>query len=375
MSDKETKEQATENKKYKMKCCISSCRSESPPHFPFPKEPNLKKIWESVTGKTNVKSYSTKVCKKHFQQEDFLRDLKSELLGLPIKHRLKQGAVPKYHLPIDEDEVASKESEEQPRIPVGSNVSSRGRIIKRKNKDGQEESSNPIIGTWVPVKEKKKTNEKTKVDAKKVQEEDEAHHDYNLPRSIPSIQKRIETLKNELNQLRKARDHEVLQPSPAVVTENPIFDLTESIENDTEVSAEDIRLKYRAAVGFKTGVKGLENSPQSVLKKPSGAQISSDKLFYVALNSLALQGSPQVTAEYFVNQIIDQPLKALQRSKSEVMEYLGQSVTGKDTVMVFDKEAFHLWSVNKEATKETLAPLEKLTSLTGNEVSVTRSVH
>ena len=94
---------------------------------------------------------------------------------------------------------------------------------------------------------------------------------------------------------------------------------------------------------------------------PSQALSEDDKnnLFLVSLSSLALQGSPEITAEYFVNQIIDAPLKLIDnKTKDDLEEYLGQTM--EDGVILFDQEAHHLWQIYHDATKEALEPLERM---------------
>merc|ERR1712012_1360691 len=74
----------------KYTCCISSCRSKEPPFFAFPKDKSLKKLWEDATGILNVRPNS------HIK--NCVRDLKNELLGLPLKPKLQPGVIPSLHL-------------------------------------------------------------------------------------------------------------------------------------------------------------------------------------------------------------------------------------------------------------------------------------
>ena len=64
------------------------------------------------------------------------------------------------------------------------------------------------------------------------------------------------------------------------------------------------------------------------------------------------------------------PLKPLKRTKSELMEKL--KMPNLQSVIIFDQEAHHLWKIDTEANKETLAPLEKLVKSTQNDSAVTR---
>ena len=85
---------------------------------------------------------------------------------------------------------------------------------------------------------------------------------------------------------------------------------------------------------------------------------------------LYLIGSPKVTAEYFVNQLVNTPLKPLKRTKSELLDHL--QMPDLSSVIIFDHEAHHLWKIDSESNKEVLAPLEKLFKSTQNDSVVTR---
>ena len=272
-------------KKRSVKCCISSCGSKISPHFSFPRDAKIRKIWEDTTGKSNVKStQQLKVCFKHFDKDDIARDLKSELLKLPSKPKLKEGAVPKYDL---------FDAESDPKSTV--KVTKRGRVIKARQRLGEFEFITPddIEKEENPVP--KNANNK----------------------GIADIKKRIEFLKSELAELRKNRE-----------VQAPILEVNEA--KNEEVSADDIRQRYRAEVGLRNKLANLTSklTPSTAKSMHENFHISEEndeKLFYVPLNWLALQGSPQVTAEYFVNQLIDNPLLQISKTKSELLAHLNQS--------------------------------------------------
>ena len=115
--------------KTKIKCCIGHCKNDEPPLFPFPKNQNIRNFWEEATGKFNVKSGHIKVCMKHFSPDDLIRDLKSELLGLPLKPKLKPESIPHLNLSLAESE--EKSVQENVDIPQ---VTKSGRIVKPKFK-------------------------------------------------------------------------------------------------------------------------------------------------------------------------------------------------------------------------------------------------
>ncbi|XP_008178372.1 THAP domain-containing protein 4-like [Acyrthosiphon pisum] len=66
----------------------------------FPKDPDVQKIWTLKCKRGDSwnpsKSY---ICSKHFKSEDFVRDLKSELMGNKTVRRLKPGSIPTLNLP------------------------------------------------------------------------------------------------------------------------------------------------------------------------------------------------------------------------------------------------------------------------------------
>ncbi|GBN36193.1 hypothetical protein AVEN_241703-1 [Araneus ventricosus] len=66
----------------------------------FPQNRALNKIWEERCKRKyefNVKN--AVICSEHFTEDDYERDLRNELLGLPLKKLLKKDAVPTLSLP------------------------------------------------------------------------------------------------------------------------------------------------------------------------------------------------------------------------------------------------------------------------------------
>ena len=78
-------------------CSIPNCDSENPEFKAPVKDPVMKEMWEdalSQSGKMEINKTAfsrMKICEKHFNENDIIRDLKSELLGLPIKRKLNPG--------------------------------------------------------------------------------------------------------------------------------------------------------------------------------------------------------------------------------------------------------------------------------------------
>ena len=112
-----------------VRCCISHCKNDQPPFFSFPKTGSIRNSWEEATGKFNVKTFSNqKVCMIHFSPDDLVRDLKSELLGLPAKPKLKPETVPHLNL-VKQETIIEKSAEE-----IQPQVTRSGRIVKLKVK-------------------------------------------------------------------------------------------------------------------------------------------------------------------------------------------------------------------------------------------------
>ena len=72
-------------------CAVVSCPSPvRVSYHNFPKDAKLRKIWLKACGRATVQAKAS-VCAQHFKQEDFKRDLRNELLGLPVRGLLNPG--------------------------------------------------------------------------------------------------------------------------------------------------------------------------------------------------------------------------------------------------------------------------------------------
>ena len=373
------------SKKYPIRCCISHCKNGDLPSFPFPSNNKYRKEWEEATCRSNVKSRSIRVCKKHFDEFDFVRDLKSELLGLPPKLKLRHDAVPHVDLeptPQDEKKDSIKTSADDNPTKDQSSGDEENHLIcaiikkpvkTRSGRTVSRKSQKDYVFDFVEVREPETTEANLETEASSTSIENNSHNivksavDYSLPTSIPKIKRRLGILRHELASLRKER---------AELTGRSLNDWTKDLDKRTEledlgreVSADDIRQRYRAKCGFKTDniAPKLLNRP---LDKYQVCKENEDKLFHIPINSMILKGSPQVTAEYFVNELVKRTPKTLETSKSELLSKLKK--TDLNSVIIFDKSAFHLWQINCEAKKQILEPLEKLHNSTKNDVVVTR---
>ncbi|KAK4315040.1 hypothetical protein Pmani_013711 [Petrolisthes manimaculis] len=92
-------------------CSVFGCSGKNPdggfyPKYRFPKERNIKLAWINRCGRRDKVSQHGRVCAKHFSQEQYARDFKSELLNIPSprnQRRLKCEAIPDLHLPCKQD--------------------------------------------------------------------------------------------------------------------------------------------------------------------------------------------------------------------------------------------------------------------------------
>lgn len=86
-------------------CAVADCsnygrKTTGIIYHSFPKSLELQKEWVSRckrADEVNVKN--ARVCSSHFLPEQYERDLKSELLGIPQKKKLLANAIPSQHLP------------------------------------------------------------------------------------------------------------------------------------------------------------------------------------------------------------------------------------------------------------------------------------
>lgn len=93
-----------------VRCIVENCRtfinleSKGPQskrnnYYTFPKDAKMRQVWLKKCGKKEPIDYEhSYVCVKHFKDEDFERNLRNELLDVPIKKKLKSDAIPSLNL-------------------------------------------------------------------------------------------------------------------------------------------------------------------------------------------------------------------------------------------------------------------------------------
>ena len=74
-------------------CAVGSCPSPvGVSYHNFPKDPKLQKVWLTACRRKDLVSVKNAfVCAQHFRPDDFERDLRNELLKLPLRGLLKPG--------------------------------------------------------------------------------------------------------------------------------------------------------------------------------------------------------------------------------------------------------------------------------------------
>ncbi|XP_071742707.1 uncharacterized protein [Lepeophtheirus salmonis] len=76
-------------------CAVAICDSPNDAiYHHFPKDPLRRKKWESACYRKDPLGKYPRICENHFEEKDYKRDLKGELLGLILKRKLKEDAIP-----------------------------------------------------------------------------------------------------------------------------------------------------------------------------------------------------------------------------------------------------------------------------------------
>lgn len=91
--------------KYKVNCAVAQCsnlgtKTSGIMYHRFPKSDDLRRVWISRCKRSDkFNPDNARVCSVHFRTEDYERDLKNELLGLPPRKMLCANAVPCLLIP------------------------------------------------------------------------------------------------------------------------------------------------------------------------------------------------------------------------------------------------------------------------------------
>ena len=81
-------------------CSVAICPSpKDTSYHSFPKDINRQKLWIKLSKRKDpINPKTAKICSLHFKPEDFERDLKHELLNLPLRKIFKPGSIPSLNL-------------------------------------------------------------------------------------------------------------------------------------------------------------------------------------------------------------------------------------------------------------------------------------
>lgn len=87
-------------------CSVVGCNTWDRPkdvvYHRFPKEKRARKEWVVLCGNKRVNFLTARICSIHFEKTDYERNLKYEMLNLPVPRRLrnlKKDAIPSKHIP------------------------------------------------------------------------------------------------------------------------------------------------------------------------------------------------------------------------------------------------------------------------------------
>ena len=85
-------------------CAVADCKGpyDKESWHKFPKKEDLRSIWTQFCKRSDSRfnPNTARICSRHFKKDDFVRDLKAELLNLSkTKAKLKDGVVPSLRVP------------------------------------------------------------------------------------------------------------------------------------------------------------------------------------------------------------------------------------------------------------------------------------
>ena len=108
-------------KKTKVVCAVATCPSpkdNDTTYHRFPKDNEFRQKWLIACKRADkINPNTSTVCSQHFKADNYERDLKNELLGLPLRKRLKPGAIPSENLlSSDKENMFGKNSRQIDRL-------------------------------------------------------------------------------------------------------------------------------------------------------------------------------------------------------------------------------------------------------------------
>nr|XP_040576569.1 uncharacterized protein LOC121125436 [Lepeophtheirus salmonis]XP_040576570.1 uncharacterized protein LOC121125436 [Lepeophtheirus salmonis] len=95
-------------------CAVAICGSpNNVVYHDFPKDCLRRKIWERACHRKGRLGKTPRICENHFEENNYERDLRNELLGLPLRRKLKSDAIPTKNLVPGEKPLPTPNEREQ----------------------------------------------------------------------------------------------------------------------------------------------------------------------------------------------------------------------------------------------------------------------
>lgn len=144
-------------------CSVSSCSnyynktrgSSSIIYHIFPTSPTRIQKWSQACGRNKqIRVNFARICSAHFSPKCYSRDLQHELLGLPLRKKLKPDAVPDINLPsqsstvhaVDNEISGTRENEKVNKSPTRPSIRiARKRSISGSYKALQDDGDHKVL--------------------------------------------------------------------------------------------------------------------------------------------------------------------------------------------------------------------------------------
>ena len=93
-------------------CAVAMCPSPKDcSYHNFPRDINRQKLWIKLCKRKDpINPKTARICSLHFKPEDFERDLRNELLNLPLRKILRLGSIPSLFLLPDHGKLCQDSS-------------------------------------------------------------------------------------------------------------------------------------------------------------------------------------------------------------------------------------------------------------------------
>lgn len=173
---------------YKLKemgwCAVYGCNNSKNLHrFPH-KNTELCRIWIHRCYRNDTFNATTaRICSKHFDESSYKRDLRNELLQLPLRRILKADALPTLHLPTCSSTIVSSNKNTP-------------RAVRLSRRDQHQLAARPTAAESVSVRDPSPNTLISKL----------KHRVKLQTRKILFLQRRVKTFRDKYNKLLKKRN-------------------------------------------------------------------------------------------------------------------------------------------------------------------------